>query len=69
MEDGTVIGGAGTWVKLHPGHGVGFKNKEGTNKLSQRFGLEVSFALALQDKYPDEKIAISNYSKGGTSIN
>lgn len=67
-KDGIANGGTGVWAKLQPGHGVGFKYNEGSNMLSQKFGLELSFALALQEKYPDEKIAIIKYSKGGTSI-
>ena len=61
-------GGLGIWVKLKPGHGKGFYCDGKLNNLSDRFGVELSFAKKLQDLYPGEKIAIIKYSKGGTSI-
>lgn len=61
-------GGLGKWEELKPGHGVGFSCDGLDNKLSDRFGIEISFAYELQKLYPNEKIALIKYSRGGTSI-
>ena len=66
--DGKNVDGRGKWSKLKPGHGVGFKSDGIENQYSGRFGVELSFAKALQEKYPDRRIAIIKYSRGGTSI-
>lgn len=65
-EDET--GGLGKWAKLTPGHGWEFSSDGKQNKLSDYFGLELSFAKKLQQYYPNEKIAIIKYSRGGISI-
>jgi hypothetical protein len=67
-DDGNLAGGLGKWAPLTPGHGVGFKFDGNENLLSDRFGVELSFAKRLQELYPGEKIAIIKYSKGGSSI-
>ncbi len=61
-------GSLGIWEKLKPGHGVGFTSDGSGNKLSDRFGVELSFAKRLQELYPNDKIAIIKYSRGGTAI-
>jgi len=61
-------GGIGIWEALRPGHGVGFKSDGKTNKLSNRFGLELSFAKMMVEQYPNQKIALIKYSRGGSSI-
>lgn len=61
-------GGTGEWDTLKPGHGTGFSSYKANNKLSNRFGIELSFAKKLQELYPNEKIALIKYSRGGTSI-
>ena len=61
-------GGIGIWEELKPGHGTGFSSNVDKNNLSDRFGVELSFALKLKELYPNEKIAIIKYSRGGTSI-
>ncbi|TLX78125.1 sialate O-acetylesterase [Labilibacter sediminis] len=61
-------GGKGIWEPLKPGHGTGFKSDGITNQLSERFGVELSFASLLRQLYPNDKIAIIKYSRGGTSI-
>ena len=61
-------GGVGKWERLRPGHGTGFNSDGNSNNLSSRFGVEISFAKRLQELYPNEKIAIIKYCKGGTSI-
>ncbi len=61
-------GGQGIWEILKPGHGKGFSSDGKQNNLSDRFGLELSFAKKMQKLYPNEKIAIIKYSRGGTSI-
>jgi RNAse (barnase) inhibitor barstar len=58
----------GTWELLKPGHGVGYSSDGINNKLSDRFGNELSFAKKLKELYPNEKIALIKYSNGGTSI-
>lgn len=63
-----VDGGKGVWDKLKPGHGMGFSSSEKKNSLSDRFGLELSFAARIQALYPGEKIALIKYAKGGSSI-
>ena len=68
VKDDSVNGGLGKWEKLQPGHGVGFSSDGKTNTHSDRFGIELSFAAKLQELYPNEKIAIIKYSRGGTSI-
>lgn len=66
--DNTEVDGRGLWGTLCPGHGAGFSSDGITNKYSDRFGLELSFAEKLKQLFPDEKIAIIKYSRGGTSI-
>ena len=61
-------GGMGIWETLKPGHGVGSASDGTKNELSDRFGVELSFAKRIQELYPGDKIAIIKYSKGGTSI-
>ena len=61
-------GGLGIWEMLKPGHGKGFSSDGKKNNLSNRFGIELSFAQKLKALYPNEKIAIIKYSRGGTSI-
>ncbi|MEO9476204.1 MAG: sialate O-acetylesterase [Cyclobacteriaceae bacterium] len=66
-NDGEV-GGLGVWAELKPGHGKGHQSTADGNQLSDRFGVELSFAATIQKQYPGEKIALIKYSKGGTSI-
>ncbi|PWE00612.1 sialate O-acetylesterase [Marinilabilia rubra] len=62
-------GGMGVWEKLQPGHGGWmFSSDEKGNKLTNRFGVELSFAAKIKEFYPNEKIALIKYSKGGTSL-
>ncbi|MBD0835107.1 sialate O-acetylesterase [Aestuariibaculum suncheonense] len=68
VPDGDAKGGFGKWEILQPGHGVGFSSDSQNNNLSNRFGVELSFAKKLQEYYPNEKIAIIKYARGGTSI-
>ncbi|MDA3853338.1 MAG: hypothetical protein PF444_03750 [Bacteroidales bacterium] len=67
-HDGENNGGIGIWDNLQPGHGRYFSSDGKKNKLSNRFGVELSLAHKLQALYPNEKIALLKYSKGGTSI-
>ncbi len=66
--DGAAVDGKGIWSRLQPGHGVGFQSNGKTNQYSDRFGVELSFARQLQEQFPDKKIALIKYSRGGTSI-
>lgn len=66
--DDSRKGGQGLWKKLSPGHGIGFSSDDPKNRLSDRFGVELSFARKIKSLYPEDKIAIIKYSLGGTSI-
>lgn len=66
--DGADVDGKGVWARLQPGHGVGFQSDGNTNRYSDRFGVELSFAQRLQKQFPERKIALIKYSRGGTSI-
>ncbi|WP_111709944.1 sialate O-acetylesterase [Lutibacter citreus] len=67
-DDEDKNGGQGLWEALKPGHGKGFTSDDVQNKLSNRFGPELSFAMKMKKLYPNEKIAIIKYSKSGSSI-
>ena len=66
--DGAPVDGRGIWAPLGPGHGAGFASDGTTNRLSGRFGLELTFAETLRKLRPNQPIAIVKYSRGGTSI-
>jgi hypothetical protein len=65
-------GGVGKWAKLKPGHGVGFKSdgitKLISNRYSNRFGPELSFAKTISQHFTGKKIAIIKYAVGGTGL-
>lgn len=63
-------GGDGKWAPLKPGHGAGYSysSENGKIKYSNRFGVEITFAHAIKKAFPNHKIAIIKYSRGGTSI-
>ncbi len=67
-KDTINIGGEGIWDVLKPGHGVGHCSNYKENNLSNRFGIELTFAIEIQKFFPDENIALIKYSRGGTSI-
>ncbi|QGY47352.1 hypothetical protein GM418_27900 [Maribellus comscasis] len=67
-SDGDIVDGRGVWEILKPGHGVGHKSDFHGNQLSERFGIELTFASELKKMLPGENIALIKYSKGGTSI-
>jgi hypothetical protein len=66
--DNDETGGLGKWDLLQPGHGTGFSSDGKTNKLSDRFGVELSLAQKLQELYPNQKIAFIKYARNGSSI-
>lgn len=66
--DNDDTGGLGKWDSLEPGNGIDFKSDGINNILSDRFGVELSFAQKLQELYPNQKIAIIKYARVGTSI-
>lgn len=68
VPDENPSGGQGEWDTLKPGHGIGFSGYQNKNRLSDRFGVELSFAKRLQNLYPNEKIAIIKYARNGASI-
>ena len=66
--DGAPVDGRGVWAELQPGHGGGYSSDGTTAKLSDRFGVELTFARTLRELDPNAHIAIIKYSRGGTSI-
>ncbi len=68
VEDNKPNAGLGIWDNLKPGHGTDFSSDGKTNKLSDRFGIELSFAKKMQEINPKQKIAIIKYSRNGSSI-
>ncbi|MEZ6059975.1 MAG: sialate O-acetylesterase [Planctomycetaceae bacterium] len=66
--DDTAVDGRGVWATVRPGHGTGFTSDGKANNYSNRFGVEVTFAHELKKQFPDRRIAIIKYSRGGTSI-
>lgn len=66
--DEDTNGGLGKWNILKPGNGAGFSSDGIDNHLSQKFGPELSFAKRLQELYPNDKIALIKYARGGSSI-
>lgn len=68
VPDGGLNGGIGKWEVLKPGNGTGFKTDGKTNTLSDRFGLELSFAKRMKELFPNDKIALIKYAREGTSI-
>jgi len=66
--DNVEVDGEGIWDQLKAGHGVGFSSDGVRNTLSQRFGVELSFAQTLLAENPGESIAIIKYSRGGSAI-
>ena len=68
IGDDNKKGGLGTWDNLKPGNGAGFTSDGFINKLSHKFGPELSFGKKLQELYPEDKIVIIKYARGGSSI-
>lgn len=66
--DGEAQGGQGVWSPLRPGFGHGFDTDSRTIRLSDRFGPELSFGLALSSKLPDTGIALVKYALGGSRL-
>lgn len=60
--------GLGVWAVLTPGFGVGYSSDGTTNRLSDRFGPELSFGAEMGRLHPGANIAIIKYSRGGSSI-
>ena len=67
-EDDMPNGGKGLWEPLRPGHGTGFQSDGKTNRLSDRFGPELTFGATLAALAPDQKIALVKYSRGGSGL-
>lgn len=66
--DGESGLGIGKWEQLRPGHGTDFSTDGKQNKLSERFGPELTFAKRMRELYPGEKIAIVKYARNGSGI-
>ncbi|MBO6740049.1 MAG: hypothetical protein JJ916_09335 [Phycisphaerales bacterium] len=60
--------GLGIWATLTPGHGVGFGSSGKANRLSDRFGPELTFGRTMRERFPDRNIAIIKFSRGGSTI-
>ena len=67
-RDNEAVDGKGLWSTLKPGHGVGFTSDGAANKYSNRFGVELTFAARIKKQFPERRIAVIKYSRGGTSI-
>ncbi len=67
-QDTFNVGGEGVWEVLKPGHGANHSSSFEGNNLSDRFGIELTFATEMQKFFPNENIALIKYSRGGTSI-
>ncbi len=68
QKDDHPNGGNGNWDVLQAGHGSGFSFSGISNKLSDRFGIEISFAKKIRETYPTKKIAIIKYTRNGSSL-
>ncbi len=66
--DSAPVDGRGKWTTLTPGHGAGFTSDGSHNSLSDRFGVELTFARQWLQASPEMPIALIKYSRGGTSI-
>jgi hypothetical protein len=67
-RDSFELGGQGVWEMLKPGHGTEHTSTFEKNNHSDRFGIEITFALEMKKRFPNENIALIKYSRGGTSI-
>jgi hypothetical protein len=68
VADGEEGGGAGLWAPLRPGFGFEFQTDGTTNRLSGRFGPELTFGHAMTAADPAARIAIVKVSRGGTAL-
>jgi gluconolactonase len=68
LPDQQPINGKGSWSPVQPGHGTNFSSDGKTNHLSDRFGVELSFAKAIRERRPHRKVAIIKYARNGSSI-
>lgn len=67
-EDDDPARGVGTWERMRPGHGTGFRTDGTANQLSNRFGPELTFASTIAELKPRSRIAIIKYSRGGSGL-
>lgn len=68
VADGEAGGGVGIWSPLKPGFGFESETDGVQNKLSNRFGPELTFGSHMKTLNPKRKIAIIKYSRGGTGL-
>lgn len=68
VPDGQKNGGLGLWEYLKPGHGAGFTSDGAKNQHSEKFGPELSFGKRIKELFPDDKIALIKYTRGGSSL-
>ncbi|MDH3305303.1 MAG: sialate O-acetylesterase [Gammaproteobacteria bacterium] len=66
--DNETHGGVGVWQPLEPGYGTGFRSDGKTNRLSDRFGPELTFGRTMAAHSPGSKIAIIKYALGGSGL-
>jgi len=66
--DGEPGLGLGKWEILKPGHGTGFSSDGKQNKLSDRFGPELTFVRRMQELFPGDKIALIKYARNGSGL-
>ncbi len=62
------IAAMGVWGKLRPGYAGGSMSDGKNSYLGERFGPELSFGQTLEKLYPNQKIAIIKYARGGSSL-
>ncbi len=68
MPDSVAAGGEGRWSELEPGYGFGVVSRADGVLLSDRFGVELSFAERMKELRPGERIALIKYARSGSSI-
>jgi hypothetical protein len=68
VQDGSPIVVNGTWAPLRPGHGFGFASEAAVNRLSDRFGPELTFGARLVATRPGTRVALVKYTFGGTAL-
>lgn len=66
--DDNPKGGLGKWDNLRSGNGAGITTDGVGIQYAHKFGPELSFGKKIAAMYPDDKIAIIKYARGGSSI-
>lgn len=67
LSDGQAGGGLGLWAPLSPGFGTGFSTDGQRNRLSERFGPELTFGRRLAERGAGP-VALVKFARGGSSL-